>query len=269
MMPSKRWWIVVMSISCLFGMLPMLAQLHYGSEELGQLLADEDGWPMFEYRFDAELGDLDFRERELLVRHGTDDWRGERLRVGRIVHGLGFATLIGDVVMEGPEIAGVEWPQSTATIKAGWPLKCFSSRSTDQGTNYPEDRRWIRSWETYNIENGGIFRPTRSSIRAIRLPVSWNWPQVHAPAVRVLEDDSDSSPSNGWKRFALISHIDPVTLFINAMLWGTPLTAMLLTIHVAKRLNRRRRGLCTTCKYPLEGLTTCTECGTSDHRARA
>lgn len=77
----------------------------------------------------------------------------------------------------------------------------------------------------------------------------------------------DRMTFNSFGRGASPMRMPPTRVYVVAMLgntlvWSVPVFGVLLAWRWLRGWNRRRRGLCTKCKYQLADLTTCPECGT-------
>lgn len=166
-------------------------------------------------------------------------------------------------------VTWIQVPQSVmGSAFTGFPFRSFGKYGSDLGLFRgadPPDRNWstlaggtpvVRLSE---IEERGLLLPARwwnipePQTQFAKQQAGSNLPGTNTPYVpdpnRLCDDGSPSRVLLGG-------------VLANSIVWMLPLVGMHFVIGTGCRWNRRRRGLCTTCKYQLAGLTTCPECGT-------
>lgn len=124
---------------------------------------------------------------------------------------------------------------SLSRYQFGWPFRMLSydEITTGLSTNDPLVAAYHQKVDALAGAHRGLDRPAwlPSSIPLRRVPIAVNW----------------------------------VALFLNVVVWSVISFAILSIrpmIHAISVRRRKKLGLCIKCKYPLEGLSRCPECGT-------
>jgi hypothetical protein len=112
------------------------------------------------------------------------------------------------------------------TCRAGWPLYSLTGQSDWDGR------------------------------KSLGRELSYRW------AIALPEWMQGGQPNDPWEEYPFLP-IQPVFVgfVVNTVFYGSLLWLMICAPFAARRVHRRRRGMCATCAYPVGTSSVCTECG--------
>lgn len=155
----------------------------------------------------------------------------------------------------GVDVHALDWYEvatanvgSGVSVSAGWPFRSISTRrvwleSYAKNRDQPRNREWKR----------GVESP--SWIRAVRVygPDLWFDAKGSGTSAADIGSTHDSRP--------IPFNVATGSALLNGALYAVLLAALSRSVRTALIWNRVRRGLCTTCSYPLGSTRVCSECG--------
>ncbi len=153
-----------------------------------------------------------------------------------VVYSYGSADFTQKATPWDPTVSDIPNAVSLSRFRFGWPMRMlhFDDFTTGQSTINPLVAAYHQKGYQLAGRHRGLDRPSwlPGFIPLYRVPIALNW-------------------------FALV---------VNVLAWSAICYALLSCRPLIRAwIQRRRRslGLCVTCKYPLEELAQCPECGTA------